>query len=85
MNHKQLRTKLAMIKEKGEMLICHMLDSNTDMVEQLKELRGKNTSKTIRMCIDIVIAELTYVKYSRVLDSIDENTKGEIDENFSNW
>lgn len=84
MNHKQLRTKLAIIKEKSEMLICHMLDEN-DTVEQLKTLRGKHTSKLIRMCIDIVLAELTYVKYSRVLDNIDENTKGEIDEDFSNW
>ena len=85
MNHKQLRTKLAMIKEKSEMLICSMLDNEEDQIEQLKKLRDKNTSKTIRLCIDIVLAELTYIKYSRVLDSIDENTKGEINENLGDW
>lgn len=85
MNHKQLRTKLAMIKEKSEMLICSILDSEEDQIEQLKKIRDKNTSKIIRLCIDIVLAELTYVKYSRILDSIDEDTKGEINENLGDW
>jgi rubrerythrin len=83
-DHKKLRTKLAQIKEKSESLMCELLDSEEEIVKKLSVLKNKSDSNTIRLCIDIVMAELTYIMYTRALDDIDENTGGK-NANSSDW
>lgn len=82
--HQKLRTKLALMKEKSETLMCKLLDESEDVLPKLVAMRKKNESRIIRDCIDIVIAELTYLKYSRALDDIDTNIGGK-NENSSDW
>lgn len=82
--HQKLRTKLAMIKEKSETLMCKLLDSEDDVLKKIQKLRGKSESGLTRDCLDIVLAELTYLRYSRALDDIDNGTGGK-NENISDW
>ena len=83
-DRQKMRTKLALIKEKSETMMCQLLDSNSEIISKLKDVRSKQTSNLVQVCIDIVMAELTYIMYNRALDNIDENTGGK-NENISDW
>lgn len=81
---KKLRTKLAQIKEKSESLMCELLDSDEEIIKKLSEIKNKSESNTVKVCLDIIMAELTYIIYTRVLDDIDNNTGGK-NANTSDW
>lgn len=81
---KKLRTKLAQIKEKSESLMCELLDSDEEIIKKLSTIKNKSDSNSVKVCLDIVMAELTYLIYTRILDDIDNNTGGK-NANSSDW